>query len=268
VNADLENLPKRLAASGAVEIAVKLGSISGGKVLDVATESGDFIDALMKALKDYDCFVGIDISKKDLESAKKRFAGQRVKLMEMNGESLEFDDGSFDMVCMAYSLHHLERIDKVLAEMHRVLKPGGHLIIQEEFRDGKQTEAQKTNILQHAWSAQIDSLLGETHKMTFTKNRVEETIGSLQLERVEIFESTRPLFCLFCDKTFGCEDPKWEETLIGSLKEIDDDLKRLEKVADPKARIRLQKMGEELKERNRKFGNENPSQLFAIGRKT
>ncbi|UCG45030.1 MAG: methyltransferase domain-containing protein [Candidatus Bathyarchaeota archaeon] len=260
-------MPKRLAASGAVEIAVKLGSISGGRVLDVATESGDFINSLMKTLKAYDYFIGIDISKKALETARKRFAGQPVKLVEMNAELLEFDNESFDTVCMAYSLHHLNRIDKVLTEMHRVLKPGGHLIIQEEFRDGKQTEAQTTNILQHAWDAQIDSLLGETHKMTFTKDKVEEIIGSLQLERVETFESTRPLFCLFCEKALGCEDPKWERTLKGSLEEIDAGLKRLAEVADPKARIRLQKQGEELKERNRKFGNESPSQLFAIGEK-
>ena len=128
---DLENLPERLAASGAVKIRSRLSSISGGKVLDVATGSGDFIDTLMKVLKNYDCFVGVDISKKDLESAKKRFRDQPVKLMEMNAESLEFDDNSFDTVCMAYSLHHLERIDKVLTEFRRVLKPGGNLIIQE-----------------------------------------------------------------------------------------------------------------------------------------
>ena len=263
----MENLPKRLAASGAVKIGIKLGSISGGKVLDVATDSGDFIDTLMKALKDYDCFVGIDISKKDLESAKKRFTDQSVKLMEMNAESLEFDDNSFDMVCMAYSLHHLDKIYKVLAEMRRVLKPGGNLIIQEEFCDGKQTEAQKTNILQHAWYAQIDSLLGETHKATFTKHRIKEVIGNLQFERVEIFESTHPVECLFCEKRFRCEDPKRKEKFNGSLKEIDDGLKRLKEVADPKARIRLQKIGEELKERNRKFGNAHPSVLLVIGRK-
>ena len=267
VSTDLENLPKRLAASGAVKIRVKLGSISGGKVLDIATGSGDFIDTLMKTLKDYDCFVGIDISKKDLESAKKRFRDQPVKLMEMNAESLEFDDNSFDTVCMAYSLHHFDRIEKVLAEIRRVLKPGGNLIIQEEFFDGNQTEAQKTNLLQGAWDAQIDSLLGETHKTTFTKHRIEEIIGNLKLERIEIFESTHPVECLFCEKKFRCDDPKSEEEIDGSIKEINDNLKRLKEVADPKARIRLQKTGEELKERNRKFGNAHPSVLLAIGRK-
>jgi len=267
VNTDLENLPRRLAASGAVEIRAKLGSISGGKVLDVATGSGDFIDTLMKALKNYDCFVGIDISKKDLESAEKRFRDRPVRLMEMNAESLEFEDNSFDTASMAYSLHHLVRIDKVLAEMDRVLKPGGNLIIQEEFCDGEQTEAQKTNILQHAWDAQIDSLLGKTHKATFTKHKIKEAIGNLLLEPVKIFESTHQVECLFCEKKFRCDDPKSEKEIDSPLKEIEGNLKRLKEVADPKDRIRLEKLGEELKERNRKFGNAHPPVLFAIGRK-
>ena len=263
----MQDLPERLAASGATKIRARLGLISGGKVLDIATGTGDFIDTLMKALKSYDCFFGIDISKKDLASAQKRLANHPVKLMEMNAESLEFDDNSFDTVCMAYSLHHLNRIDKALDEMHRVLRPGGNLIIQEEFRDGKQTQAQQTNILQHAWEAQIDSLLGEIHKKTFTKHRIRKVIGNLQLERLEIFESTHPVECLFCENKFRCVDPKSEAEIHRSLKEIDENLTRLKKVSDPKARARLQKMSEVLKERNRKFGNAHPSTLIVIGRK-
>jgi len=267
VNTELENLPKKLAASGAVKIRSRLSSISGGKVLDVATGSGNFIDTLMKTLKNYDCFVGIDISRKSLESAEKRFREQPVKLMEMNAESLEFNGESFDTVCMAYSLHHLERIDKVLAEMHRVLKLGGSLIIQEEFFDGNQTIAQNTNLLQHAWEAQIDSLLGEIHNTTLTKHKIKEIISNLQLETVEIIESTHSVECLFCERRFRCDDPKSEEQIDRSLKEIDDNLKRLKQIKDPEALARLRKMGEELKERNRKFGNAHPSVLFAIGRK-
>lgn len=263
----MENLPRGLAASGAVEIRAKLGSVSGGKVLDVATGTGDFIQTLMKLLKDFDCFVGIDVQQKDLESAKKRLKGKSVKLKRMNAESLKFDDNSFDTVSMAYSLHHLDRVDKVLAEMHRVLKPGGSLIIQEEFCDGKQTEAQKTNMLQHAWDAEIDSLLGTTHKATFTKHRIKESVGSLPLEAVEIFESTHPVECVFCEKRFNCENPKNREEITRSINEIDENLRRLDEIVDQKARIRLQKIGEELKERNRQFGNAHPSTLLVIGRK-
>ncbi|UCE96247.1 MAG: methyltransferase domain-containing protein [Candidatus Bathyarchaeota archaeon] len=263
----MENLPERLAASGAIETRIKLGSISGGKVLDIAVGSGDFIDTLMSVLKDYDCFVGIDISRKDLESAKKRFRGQPVKLMEMNAESLEFRDNSFDTVSMAYSLHHLDRIEKVMAEMQRVLKPGGTLIIQEEFYDDEQAEAQKTNILQHAWEAQIDSLLGETHNKTFVKQRIVKIIRSLDLVGVEMFESTHPVECLFCENKFRCDNPKSEEEIERSIREINDNLKRLKKIDDLKIRIRLQRTGEVLRERNRKYGNAHPPVLLAIGRK-
>jgi len=263
----LENLPKHLATSGAVEMQTKLGSISGGKVLDIATGSGDFINTLMKTLKNYHSFIGIDISKKDLETAKQRFKDQPVELLEMNAESLEFNDNSFDTVSMAYSLHHLKRIDKVLTEMQRVLKPHGNLIIQEEICDGNQTEAQKTKMLQHTWDAEIDTALGKTHKKTLTKHRIKELVSNLQLEQVEILESTNPVKCLSCEKRYQCSDPKNEETIKDSIKEIDDNLKRLQDIADPETRINLQNKGEKLKERNTKFGNANPSTLLAIGKK-
>jgi ubiquinone/menaquinone biosynthesis C-methylase UbiE len=264
---ELAALPKGLATSGAVEACNRLGSISGGRILDVATGPGDYIQTLMKALKDYDTFVGIDILKEDLESAKKRFRDKPVKLLEMNAESIEFDDDSFDTVCMAYSLHHLDRIKKVLTEMLRVLKPGGTILIQEEFRDGKQTEAQKTNILQHAWDAQIDSLLGKTHRTIFTKQEIQGILKGFQLEEVEMFESTSPVGCLFCDDKFKCEDPFWEDRINSSIKEIDGNIKRLMEVADRKTRKKLLEKGEKLKERNKKFGNAPPSTLLIVAKK-
>jgi len=263
----LKSLPKYLAASGAVEMRTRLSRISGGKVLDIATGTGDFINTLKKTLKNYDSFVGIDILAKDLESAKKRFRDQPVELLEMNAESLEFSNNSFDTVSMAYALHHIDKVDKALAEIQRVLKPGGNLIIQEELSDGNQTEAQKTNLLQHTWDAEIDTQLGKTHKPTLTKHEITELVSNLQLEQVEILESTHPVKCLSCEKRHKCEDPKEERNIQDQIKEIDDNLKRLQEIADPRIRTKLQEKGEELKKRNRNFGNANPSTLLVIGRK-
>jgi len=61
--------------------------------------------------------------------------------------------------------------------------------------------------------------------------------------------------------------PKNEETIKDSIKEIDDNFKRLRDIADPETRISLRKRGEELKERNKEFGNAPPSMLLAVGKK-
>ncbi|MFX1534270.1 MAG: methyltransferase domain-containing protein [Promethearchaeota archaeon] len=268
----MENLPKSLALSGAIEIANRLKSFSGGKILDICTAEGDFIDTLMKTLKDYDSFVGIDISKKDLEAAKKQFENQPVEIMEMNAETLEFENGSFDTVCLSYSLHHLEKINTVLSEMKRVLKPGGCFILQEMYYDGKQTEAQKTNILHHHWDSEIDSLRGIPHNKTLTKEKIKEIVANLELKELEIFNSTHDVKCLFCEKKFECE-PKNEEIINSCIKSIDDTLDRLkehpdwEKIKEDPQYKKLKEESEKIKERIRKVGSASASILFIIGKK-
>jgi ubiquinone/menaquinone biosynthesis C-methylase UbiE len=181
---DFEDLPSGIASSNAVRIARKLGTISGGRVLDVGTGGGAFIDTLIKTLKGYDSFVGIDYcpsesSREDMESAKKKFEGKPVSFLEMNAENMDFDDDTFDTVSISYSLHHLSNVDKVMAEMKRVLRPGGTFILQEVCCDGDQTEAQKADKLQHEWGAKIDTLLGITHNKTFARQRILDIVRSL-----------------------------------------------------------------------------------------
>ena len=57
--------------SNARIIVGSLKNISGGRVLDVATGDGDFISMLKQTLRDYDSFIGIDVSGKEIEAAKK-----------------------------------------------------------------------------------------------------------------------------------------------------------------------------------------------------
>jgi ubiquinone/menaquinone biosynthesis C-methylase UbiE len=262
----MEELPTNFRNSGAVEIGKRLQGISGGRILDVGTGSGDFIDTLMKTLKSYDFFVGIEISGKELESAKKRFEGQPVEFLEMDAKCLKFEDDSFDTVCVSYTLHHLQNIDKVLAEMKRVLKPGGYFVVQEEFSDGEQNEAQKTHMLQHHWGSEIDSLLGIIHNKTLTRQGIKDLVRSLRLSELEIFESEYAVRCLVCDKKFECQG-KREVTIDQFAKEIDDDLRRLNEQVNSQVIERMRKDGEELKERMRKYGIASSPSLFLIGRK-
>jgi SAM-dependent methyltransferase len=265
------DLPKGLASSNAGKIAKSLGSVFGGKVLDVGTGGGDFIDILMKALKDYDSFVGIDYclsakSRKDMESAKKRFEGKPVRLLQMNAENLKFEDGSFNTVCVSYSLHHLANIDKVLAEMKRVLKKGGNFILQEPYCDGDQTEAQKADEREHEWEARVDSLLGITHNKTLTRQKIIDIAKNLKLNKLEIFDSTHPVNCLFCERKYECEDPRNQTTFHRSIKDIDDAIKRIEDYPDSETRNRLREEGLRIKETIAKSGSSPASYLFVIGK--
>jgi SAM-dependent methyltransferase len=268
----MEDLPKGLALSNAGKIAKRLGSASGGRVLDVATAGGGFIDTLMKTLKDYDSFIGIDYcasatSRKELESAKKRFEGKSAQFFEMNAESLKFEDESFDTVCISHSLHHLANIDKVLAEMKRVLKKGGNFILQEAYCDGDQTEAQKADEREHEWEAKIDSLLGIIHNKTLTKQRIMNIANSLKLSAVEIFDSTHPIDCLFCKRKYECEDPKNQATFHNLVKDINNAIKRIEDYHDLRIRNRLREEGERIKEAIAESGSAPASYLFVIGKK-
>jgi uncharacterized Zn-finger protein len=121
--------------------------------------------------------------------------------------------------------------------------------------------------MQHAWAARIDSWLGEVHRTTLAKHRIEEMISRLRLESIELFESTHPVECLFCERRFRCDDPKSAENVRRSIKEINDGLKKLKKIPDPEARLQLKEMGEALKDRNRSVGNAHPSILLALGKK-
>jgi ubiquinone/menaquinone biosynthesis C-methylase UbiE len=269
---DMEDLPGGLASSNAGRIAAKLASISAGKVLDVATGSGGFISTLIKTLKAYGSFVGIDYcpsgeSKKDMESAKKRFEGKAVQFLQMNAENLEFEDGSFDTVCISHSLHHLANIDKVMTEMKRVLKKGGNFIFQEVYCDGEQTEAQTADELEHEWEARIDSLLGITHNKTLTRRQIREIAHGLKLTEIEIFDSTHLVNCLFCEKKHQCEDPRNQATFHDSVKDIDNVIKRIENHPDLATRMRLIEEGQKIKEVIAKFGASPASYLFIIGKK-
>jgi ubiquinone/menaquinone biosynthesis C-methylase UbiE len=262
------SLPEKLGMSGAIEIGKRLRGISGGRILDVATGSGDFINTLMKMLKDYDSFIGIDTSVKDLESAKKRFEGKPVEFLEMNAKHLKFEDNSFDTVCTGYSLHHFENVGRVLAEAKRVLKHDGYFLVQEEFSAGEQSEAQRTDILRHHWDSEIDSLLGIFHRKTFTEQKIKDIMNSLQLTKLQTYVSTYAVRCLICDKKFDCiGEGKGDVTIDQFTRKIDDNLRRLDKQVDLQVLQRLRKKGEKLKERMREYGVASASNLFCIGRK-
>ncbi|HWX44112.1 MAG TPA: class I SAM-dependent methyltransferase [Solirubrobacteraceae bacterium] len=106
----------------------------GERVLDVATGTGMVAQALVRR---YGCsVVGLDQSPEMLGAARARLArdgdlAARVSLMEGEAERLPFADGEFDHLTFTYLLRYVEDPGDTLAELARVVRPGGRIATLE-----------------------------------------------------------------------------------------------------------------------------------------
>jgi SAM-dependent methyltransferase len=101
-----------------------------GKVLDVATGTGRVPVALASDPAFHGLVVGLDPSRKMLDQAARKLAGRhgRVSLIRHPAVPLPFADAVFDAVTCLEALEFLPSAEAALAEMVRVLRPGGFLM--------------------------------------------------------------------------------------------------------------------------------------------
>ena len=103
-------------------------------ILDVATGTGDFAFEAIEILKPSKV-VGVDISTGMLQIAQekinKRGLQHVFEVREGDSEKLLFDDNTFDAVTVAYGVRNFENLERGIADMLRVLKPGGKAVILE-----------------------------------------------------------------------------------------------------------------------------------------
>jgi demethylmenaquinone methyltransferase/2-methoxy-6-polyprenyl-1,4-benzoquinol methylase len=103
-------------------------------VLDVATGTGDMAILLARNLQT-NKIIGIDISEGMLSLGRKKVdklgISDQVQLHIGDGETINFPDNAFQAITIAFGVRNFENLEKGLAEMLRVLKPGGKLVILE-----------------------------------------------------------------------------------------------------------------------------------------
>jgi len=102
----------------------------GMDVLDLATGTGIVAQAAA-SLTSEDRVTGIDPSQGMLEQARK---GTSLRYVRGIAERLPFKDASFDFLSMGYALRHVADLRTTFAEAHRVLRPGGRLLLLEITR--------------------------------------------------------------------------------------------------------------------------------------
>jgi ubiquinone/menaquinone biosynthesis C-methylase UbiE len=162
-------------------------------VLDVATGSGHTALALAPHVA---VVTGSDLTPAMLAEAQKLQSSRTIANVSWHLSDvhrLPFADGSFDLVTCRRAAHHFARINQALAEMKRVLRPGGRLVIddrsvpEDDFVDACMNE--------------LDRYHDESHVRQYRASewrRMLEALG-LVVEAVELYLKHRPLTSLTQD---------------------------------------------------------------------
>ena len=126
--------------SGGIDVSWRKRAISELKeiqprmVLDVATGTADVAIMTAKYLNP-DKIIGIDISEGMLNLGRQKIdkllLSKQIELLKGDSEAINFPNETFDAITVAFGVRNFENLEKGLAEMLRVLKPGGKLVILE-----------------------------------------------------------------------------------------------------------------------------------------
>jgi ubiquinone/menaquinone biosynthesis C-methylase UbiE len=99
------------------------------RALDAGTGAGALAVALAPLVREV---VAVDLVPELLDEARKRVP-ENVELVLADATALPFGRASFDLVCTARTLHHAARPELVIAELDRVLRPGGTMLVVDQL---------------------------------------------------------------------------------------------------------------------------------------
>jgi SAM-dependent methyltransferase len=106
----------------------RLLTVTGGQRA-LAVGTGAFAIAIAPLVREV---VSVAVVPELLDESRKRVPAN-VELVEAEATALPYELGSFDLVCTGRALHHVPRPELVLAEMNRVLRPGGSMLVVDQL---------------------------------------------------------------------------------------------------------------------------------------
>jgi ubiquinone/menaquinone biosynthesis C-methylase UbiE len=169
-----------------IELRSRLLKINAGTVLDVACGKGEFLKFALRSFNSYRMAVGIDPDYDSLLLARQNLADYPASFVMGSALSMPFLDDSFTTVTLSNSIHHIKEHDKLFAEMQRICRADGIILINEMISDSL-SEVQETHKLYHHFIAELDNLLGHYHRETYSEKELRQIFKENNLNITEYF---------------------------------------------------------------------------------
>ncbi|HLY86355.1 MAG TPA: methyltransferase domain-containing protein [Gaiellaceae bacterium] len=153
------------------------------RALDVGTGAGALALALAPLVREV---VGLDPVPELLELARQRTA-RNTEFVEGDGTALPFADGEFDLSGTHRTLHHVGRPGLVVAELARVTRPGGHVLVVDQLAPLDPAEAAALH--------EFETVRDSSHRRLLSNAELEELfeVNRLELIRERHDEEPREL---------------------------------------------------------------------------
>jgi len=155
------------------------------RVLDVGTGAGLVVLALAPQVREA---VGVDAVPEMLAEARAAAEGlTNASFVQADAAALPFEEASFDLACTLRTLHHLARPELAIAELARVTRPGGHLLVVDHIASVDPLEAAAHN--------RLERLRDPSHRRTLSDAdfRGQFDVNGLVLEHVDFEQHERDL---------------------------------------------------------------------------
>ncbi|MBN2703815.1 MAG: ubiquinone/menaquinone biosynthesis methyltransferase [Pontiellaceae bacterium] len=167
-----------------------LGPVAGGCYLDVGTGTGDLVLELLEQSASVQVD-GIDLSEGMLDIAKTKASekgvGDAVSFFQADATALPMRDACYDGIISGFCFRNIERRRKALTEMHRVLKPGGRLVVLEAVYP-QRSWVRFGYKLYTSFIPLMGALFGSFSAFRYLKDSIEDFPQSEQV--VEMFRET------------------------------------------------------------------------------
>jgi ubiquinone/menaquinone biosynthesis C-methylase UbiE len=153
------------------------------RALDVGTGAGALAFALAPLVREV---VGLDPVPELLDLARER-APANVELVEGDGTALPFAEESFDLAATQRALHHVDRADRVLAELVRVTRRGGRVLVIDQLAPADADEAAAVHEFERARDPSHTRLLSDAElRALFAANRLTRLRELVEYERRDL----------------------------------------------------------------------------------